>query len=235
MKIRSAPKVNPLGVSRRRVERGEQTRAPIAQCSTQLHSNEDFPPDLREGTPKTPNPLRSRAEDRDRRRYYRFHHDYGHDTEECYDLKNQIKDLIHHDHLDRYIREPCELSLHPKGLVEWHINVIVGGPTAGGISSSARKTYARAKLQIEHLEPNMARYLSEARRLIGTTKYFKIFQIPCLENVRADALAQAAFANGADKLPTIPSLCKPTVAIVEAATTAAHPNWREEILRYKNT
>ncbi|RRT33524.1 hypothetical protein B296_00042682 [Ensete ventricosum] len=99
------------------------------------------------GLLKTPNPLRSRAEDRDRRCYCRFHRHYGHDTEECYDLKNQIKNLIHHDHLDRYIKKPHESSLRPKGSVERHINVIVGGLSVGGISSSARKAYVCAKVQ----------------------------------------------------------------------------------------
>ncbi|RWW70055.1 hypothetical protein BHE74_00022294 [Ensete ventricosum] len=48
--------------------------------------------------------MRTRAKEHDRGCYYRFLHDYGHDTEECYDLKNQIEDLIHHDHLDRFVR-----------------------------------------------------------------------------------------------------------------------------------
>ncbi|RZR80977.1 hypothetical protein BHM03_00007115 [Ensete ventricosum] len=58
--------------------------------------------------------MKTRSEVRDRERYYRFHRDYGHDTEECYDLKNQIKDLIHRSHLDRFIRKSREPSLHPK-------------------------------------------------------------------------------------------------------------------------
>ncbi|RRT79618.1 hypothetical protein B296_00004394 [Ensete ventricosum] len=91
--------------------------------------------------------LKVLIEERDRRRYCRFHHDYGHNTEECYDLKNQIEDLICRGHLDRYIRKPRESSLRPKGLVERQVDVIIGGPTVGGDSSSARKAYARAEVQ----------------------------------------------------------------------------------------
>ncbi|RWW75021.1 hypothetical protein BHE74_00016989, partial [Ensete ventricosum] len=41
-----------------------------------------------------PNRIKTKPEKRDRGRYYRFHREYGHDTEECRDLKNQIEDLI---------------------------------------------------------------------------------------------------------------------------------------------
>ncbi|RRT66358.1 hypothetical protein B296_00039429 [Ensete ventricosum] len=42
--------------------------------------------------------------ERDRERFYRFYNNYRYDIDECYDLKNQIEDLIRHDHLDRFIR-----------------------------------------------------------------------------------------------------------------------------------
>ncbi|RWW07836.1 hypothetical protein BHE74_00024112 [Ensete ventricosum] len=90
--------------------------------------------------------MKSRAEDRDRRCYYRFYRNYGHDTKECYDLKNQIENLMCCDHLDRYIRKPREPSLRPKGPVERQVDVIVGGPTMGGVSSSVRKAYALAEV-----------------------------------------------------------------------------------------
>ncbi|RWW75172.1 hypothetical protein BHE74_00016828 [Ensete ventricosum] len=137
----------PPGLLRRRMERGKQTiprspNIPFNSTQTQIFLQ------IREKELlKTPNPMRSRAEDRDRRRYCHFYHDYGHDTAECYDLKNQIEDLIHHGHLDRHIMKLCALSLHPKGLVERQIDVIVGSPTAGGVSSATRKAYARAKVQ----------------------------------------------------------------------------------------
>ncbi|RZS23608.1 hypothetical protein BHM03_00056574 [Ensete ventricosum] len=106
-----------------------------------------IPPRDEKGLLKTPNPINSQAEDWDRGRYYRFHHDYGHDTKECYDLKNQIEDLIRRGHLNRYIRKPREPSLRPKGPVERQVDVIIGGPAACGDSSSARKAYAHAEVQ----------------------------------------------------------------------------------------
>ncbi|RRT58899.1 hypothetical protein B296_00010981 [Ensete ventricosum] len=98
------------------------------------------------GLLKAPNLMRYRDEDWDHRRYYHFHSNYGHDTEEWYDLKNQIKDLICRDHLDQYIWKPRKPSLYPKGPVERQVDFIVGGPTTGGVSSLARKAYARTKV-----------------------------------------------------------------------------------------
>ncbi|RZR73456.1 hypothetical protein BHM03_00024573 [Ensete ventricosum] len=116
---------SPSGLPKRRMERGEQTvpwppNVPLNSTRTEI-----FLQIQENGLLKTPNPLRSRVEDRDHRCYYHFHQDYGHDTEECYDLKNQIDDLIHRGHLDRYIRKPHDPSLHPKGPVEWHIDIIM--------------------------------------------------------------------------------------------------------------
>ncbi|RZR99005.1 hypothetical protein BHM03_00028472 [Ensete ventricosum] len=84
----------------------------------------------RNGFLKAPTPMRTWFEECDRECYYRFHRNYDHDTKECYNLKNQIEDLIRQDHLDRYARKPREPSLCPKGPVERQIDIIVGGSSA---------------------------------------------------------------------------------------------------------
>ncbi|RZS14017.1 hypothetical protein BHM03_00045667 [Ensete ventricosum] len=45
------------------------------------------------GLLKTPNPMKTCFEMRDKRIYYRFHTEHDHDMEECRDLQSQIEDL----------------------------------------------------------------------------------------------------------------------------------------------
>ncbi|RZR74265.1 hypothetical protein BHM03_00034540, partial [Ensete ventricosum] len=69
---------------------------------------------------KAPGPMKSRPKRRDKRRYCRFHWEYDG-------------------------RPSRDLSPRPQGPVEKLIDVIFGGPTSGGNSSSARKAYARSE------------------------------------------------------------------------------------------
>ncbi|RWV78335.1 hypothetical protein GW17_00060712 [Ensete ventricosum] len=125
----------PPALSRKRIERTEQA-IPGSQRPTQLYLDRDLPPDPGERDSQSPHLMRTQGHDHGH--YYCFHRDYGHDTKECYDLKNQIEGLIRWGHLDQFIRKLRELFLHPKGLVERQIDVIVGGPTAGGDNSLVR-------------------------------------------------------------------------------------------------
>uniref|UniRef100_A0A2N9I556 RNA-directed DNA polymerase n=1 Tax=Fagus sylvatica TaxID=28930 RepID=A0A2N9I556_FAGSY len=105
---------------------------------------------------KWPGKLLTDPDKRQRDKYCRFHRDHGHNTEDCYDLKRQIEELIKQGKLQRFVergqregrpqgprqqRPPVEVLPRPPPLGEIH--VITGGVAAGGTSRSSRKAYAR--------------------------------------------------------------------------------------------
>nr|XP_009412846.1 PREDICTED: uncharacterized protein LOC103994237 [Musa acuminata subsp. malaccensis] len=109
------------------------------------------------GLLRPPNPVK--ATHKDRSKYCRFHRDYGHDTEDCRDLQNQIEELIRRGYLGRYLKEPREATPRPRIPIERQIDVIFGGPAAGGSSSTARKSYARSMVEKRprpELEPEIS-------------------------------------------------------------------------------
>ncbi|RWW06188.1 hypothetical protein GW17_00030507 [Ensete ventricosum] len=104
------------------------------------------------GLLKAPNLMRTQSESHDRGHYRRFPRDYDHDNEECYDLKNQIEDLIRRGHLDQFVRKSREPSLRPKGPVERQINVIVGSPSRAVIALQQGKLMPaqKSKRDLDH-------------------------------------------------------------------------------------
>ena len=106
-----------------------------------------------EGTLTFLGKLKSDPTKRSRNKYYRFHHDHGHDTADCYDLKQQIEALIKEGKLQKFVSKERtdtnlrELALqqendHPRPPIE-DIRMIVGGTATTGSSKKARKTYLR--------------------------------------------------------------------------------------------
>lgn len=51
-----------------------------------------------------------------KKKYYRFHRDHSHDTKECIQLKDKIKDLIHRGYLKKYMhgKEHCSKIVAPR-------------------------------------------------------------------------------------------------------------------------
>ena len=54
---------------------------------------------------KWPRPLHSSPNIRDKNKYCQFHKDHGHYTEECWNLKEQIEELIRKGKLQNYIKK----------------------------------------------------------------------------------------------------------------------------------
>ena len=89
-----------------------------------------------------------------RNKYCHFHRDHGHDTDECFDLKQQIENLIRQgklrnflgrDNKDEKLKAKVEESSRPP-LGE--IRMIVGGGSTGQLSKT-RKTYLKVVQNIQ--------------------------------------------------------------------------------------
>ncbi|KAK3016946.1 hypothetical protein RJ639_007322 [Escallonia herrerae] len=101
---------------------------------------------------KWPKPMRGPADKRNSQLYCHFHKDHGHTTDECKVLQREIENLITKGHLKQFIKandrqqngrrnQRRTEETQPKDPPV--INTIFGGPSAGGLSSSSRKAYAR--------------------------------------------------------------------------------------------
>ena len=65
-----------------------------------------------EGTLTFPGKLKSDPSKRSRNKYCRFHRDHGHDTADCYDLKQQIEALIREGKLQKFVsKERADTNL----------------------------------------------------------------------------------------------------------------------------
>ena len=91
-----------------------------------------------------------------RNKYCRFHRDHGYDTDECVNLKKQIKNLIRQEKLRNFLGRDYkdeklkanveESSRPPLGVIRM---IIEGGST--GQSSRSRKTYLKV---VQNVRPS---------------------------------------------------------------------------------
>ena len=99
-----------------------------------------------------PGKLKGDPSKRSREKYFHFHRDHGHDTSECYDLKQQIETFIRQGKLPRFVNkeraDPPQEQVarmdneHLRPPIR-DIRMIIGGTTVSGLSKKARKTYFR--------------------------------------------------------------------------------------------
>ena len=118
---------------------------PLEQVLMQIKDN----PSL-----KWPEKMKGDPNKHNRNKYCRFHKDHGHDTDECFDLKQQIENLIRQgklrnflwrDYKDEKLKAKVEESSWPP-LGE--IRMIVGGGSTGQ-SSRSRKTYLKVVQNVQ--------------------------------------------------------------------------------------
>ena len=97
-----------------------------------------------------PGKLKSDPSKQSKNKYCRFHHDHGHDTADCYDLKQQIEALIKEGRLQKFVsKEKMDANIreqahrwdneHPRPPIG-EIRMIVGGTATTSSSRKARKT-----------------------------------------------------------------------------------------------
>ena len=105
---------------------------------------------------KWPKKMKGDPNKRNRNKYFRFHRDHGHDTDECFDLKQQIKNLIRQGKLRNFLeRDYKDEKLKLKAKVEEssrpqlrEIRMIIGGGSTGQ-SSKSRKTYLKVVQNVQ--------------------------------------------------------------------------------------
>ena len=103
---------------------------------------------------KWPRPLSSSSKQRDPKKYYHFHKDHRHYTDECRDLKEQIRELIQRGKLQKFVKKDYQVrqqteekptddqtkedreNLKP---IVGEIRMITRGPIVGGSYKSLRK------------------------------------------------------------------------------------------------
>ncbi|GFZ10155.1 hypothetical protein Acr_21g0007540 [Actinidia rufa] len=114
--------------------------APVAQVLSEI-KHEEFV--------KWPGKIKTDPQKRNRNKYCEFHRDHGHNTENCFQLREQIADLIKEGYLRKYItdRPPPNSPERRYGdnrPTAGNIQTIHGGFGSGGCSTSSRKKHARS-------------------------------------------------------------------------------------------
>ncbi|XP_057482026.1 uncharacterized protein LOC130768953 [Actinidia eriantha] len=98
---------------------------------------------------KWPGKIKTDPPKKNRNKYCEFHRDHRHNTEDCFQLKEQIADLIKRGYLRKYVvtHPPPNSPKRSYGnnrLTAGNIQTIHGRFGSGGCSTSSRKRHARS-------------------------------------------------------------------------------------------
>ncbi|GFZ09774.1 hypothetical protein Acr_21g0003730 [Actinidia rufa] len=126
--------------------------APVAQVLSEI-KHEEFV--------KWPGKIKTDPQKRNRNKYCEFHRDHRHNTEDCFQLREQIADLIKRGYLRKYItdRPPPNSPERRYGdnrPTAGNIQTIHGGFGSGGCSTSSRKKHARSAFRVEEEVYNLS-------------------------------------------------------------------------------
>ncbi|XP_010667183.1 uncharacterized protein LOC104884258 [Beta vulgaris subsp. vulgaris] len=95
-----------------------------------------------------PHPIRTSVNKRDKKLWCEFHHDYGHTTRECRELKRALDKLADEGKLNRYLKDAKENKVESRpekqarsDEIARYVNVIAGGFASGGLTSRSRKKH----------------------------------------------------------------------------------------------
>ncbi|GFY93431.1 hypothetical protein Acr_08g0018270 [Actinidia rufa] len=118
--------------------------APIAQVLSDI-KHEEFV--------KWPGKIKTDPQKRNRNKYCEFHRDHGHNTENCFQLKEQIADLIKRGYLRKYVAtrplpHSPEKRYGDNRPTAGDIQTIHGGFRSGGCSTCSKKRHARSALRL---------------------------------------------------------------------------------------
>ncbi|XP_022159204.1 uncharacterized protein LOC111025623 [Momordica charantia] len=106
------------------------------------------------------------------------------------------------------------------------------------ILSDSQLIVSQVKEEFQAREPRMAKYLSRVKDQLGQFSKFEIRQIPCTQNVNADALARLAAAYGTDlgRTISVEILLEPSIKAQEKMDIdeqrQSEENWMSHLIKY---
>ena len=136
---------------------------------------------------------------RNKNKYYEFHRDHVHNTKECFQLNEQITDLINRGYLRKFIADRPRPASPNRGYTDnipttRDIQTIHGGFRSGGCSYSSWKRHAREAKRGRGIQPlhthgrstpfhylrkqGSKRLASSPRRCFGNIFHNRQFQRP---------------------------------------------------------